>query len=275
MFSPGSYTGETLSGKIQVDNKTWLGSLGESKVAAELSRHRFHVFTQTTGKAPFDLVAYKDGYLYRINVKTTQRLDKWGSWEVQIKSLRSNRTKNRIIPFDPQSCDVLAVYIEPLDKVCFLQVSEVSGKNSIALREKAAHQSKLACISELTNPERICYLENKGINETLIGVNKLTEKSSNLRQATLAEVPYKRRRTGKDSGTVLAKKERVHFKSRKVERPSKEELEKMIWETSVLEVSRKYGVSDVAVAKWCKKYGISRPPRGHWAKKNQSTHSKL
>ncbi len=62
----------------------------------------------------------------------------------------------------------------------------------------------------------------------------------------------------------------VHLKGRKVERPSKEELEKMIWETSVSEVARKFGVSNVAVAKWCKSYGISRPPRGYWAKKNQS-----
>lgn len=62
----------------------------------------------------------------------------------------------------------------------------------------------------------------------------------------------------------------VHLKARKVERPSKEELEKMIWETSVSEVARKFGVSNVAVAKWCKSYGISRPPRGYWAKKNQS-----
>jgi hypothetical protein len=62
----------------------------------------------------------------------------------------------------------------------------------------------------------------------------------------------------------------VHLKGRKVERPSKEELEKMIWETSVSEVARKFGVSNVAVAKWCKNYGISTPPRGYWAKKNQS-----
>ncbi len=65
----------------------------------------------------------------------------------------------------------------------------------------------------------------------------------------------------------------VHLKARKVERPSKEELEKMIWEASVSEVARKFGVSNVAVAKWCKSYGISTPPRGYWAKKNQSKNS--
>ncbi len=82
-----------------------------------------------------------------------------------------------------------------------------------------------------------------------------------------------RQRTDKDSGVTLIKKNRVFLKSRKVERPSKEDLQKMIWETSVLEVSHKFGVSDVAIAKWCKKYGIPRPPRGYWAKKNQSKNS--
>jgi PD-(D/E)XK endonuclease len=256
-----------------VDNSTWLGSLGESKVASELSRHRFHVFTQTTGKAPFDLVAYKDGYLYRVNVKATQRLGKWGSWEVHLKSIRPNRTKNRIIPFDPQSCDVLAVYIEPLDTVCFLRVSEVFGKNFIALREQAVHQSKIPSISELTNPERISNSVNQGIAEKSIGVNKLTEESkkfSNLTEETLPKELSKKRRNDTGTGVTLLNKDRLCLKSRKVDRPSKEELKKMIWETSVLEVSHKYGVSDVAVAKWCKKYGIPRPPRGYWAKKNQA-----
>lgn len=254
-----------------MDNKTWLGSLGESKVAAELSRHRFHVFTQTTGKAPFDLVAYKDGYLYRVNVKTTQSLSKWGSWEVKIASVRSNRTGNRIVPFDFASCDVLAVYIEPLDKVCFLHSSEVAGKNYIALREKTVHQSKLVSISELANPQRICHPNE--IAEDLIEVNELTIESSDLVEDTLTKASSKSQPDRKDSGATLIKKDRVSLKSRKVERPSKEDLEKMIWETSVLEVSHKFGVSDVAIAKWCKKYGIPRPPRGYWAKKNQSKNS--
>lgn len=256
-----------------MDNTTWLGSLGESKVASELSKHRFHVFIQTTGKAPFDLVAYKDGYLYRVNVKATQRLDKWGSWEVHLKSVRSNRTRNRIVPFDPQSCDVLAVYIEPLDTVCFLRISQVSGKNAIALREKAVYQSKIPSISELTDPGRIGSPASRGIAENSIGVNKLTEESkkfSNLKVETLPKTLSRKRRTCRDNGVTLLNKDRVCLKSRRVERPSKEELEKMIWETSVLEVSYKYGVSDVAVAKWCKKYGIVRPPRGYWAKRNQA-----
>lgn len=58
-----------------------------------------------------------------------------------------------------------------------------------------------------------------------------------------------------------------HLKQRKVtNRPSKEELEKMLWEIPTTHIGLKYGVSDKAVEKWCKSYGISKPPRGYWTK---------
>jgi ribosomal protein L44E len=59
------------------------------------------------------------------------------------------------------------------------------------------------------------------------------------------------------------------FSKRKVNHPSKEELEKMIWEKSTVKIAKDYGVSDNAVAKWCKNYGISKPPRGYWMKNKQ------
>lgn len=44
---------------------------------------------------------------------------------------------------------------------------------------------------------------------------------------------------------------------RKVVRPSREVLEQEIRQTSILELGRKYGVSDNAVRKWAKTYGIT------------------
>jgi 5-methylcytosine-specific restriction endonuclease McrA len=54
--------------------------------------------------------------------------------------------------------------------------------------------------------------------------------------------------------------------TRKVERPHKEELEKLVWEMPTMQLAKRFGVSDVALAKWCKHYGISKPPRGYWMK---------
>ena len=43
-----------------------------------------------------------------------------------------------------------------------------------------------------------------------------------------------------------------NLSQRKVERPNREELKKLIREKSFLEIGRKYGVSDNAIRKWCK-----------------------
>lgn len=53
---------------------------------------------------------------------------------------------------------------------------------------------------------------------------------------------------------------------RKVERPSSEELEKMLWEKPTSHIAALYGVSDKAVAKWAKTYGLNKPARGYWTK---------
>lgn len=49
---------------------------------------------------------------------------------------------------------------------------------------------------------------------------------------------------------------------RRVERPTKEVLEKEIADNSFLALSRKYGVSDNAIRRWCKAYGIN-PSKGN------------
>jgi Zn finger protein HypA/HybF involved in hydrogenase expression len=58
--------------------------------------------------------------------------------------------------------------------------------------------------------------------------------------------------------------------SRKVVRPSKEELEKLIETTSMETLGKNFGVSGNAVKKWCKSYGIKTKPPGYWAKMNFS-----
>jgi Zn finger protein HypA/HybF involved in hydrogenase expression len=55
--------------------------------------------------------------------------------------------------------------------------------------------------------------------------------------------------------------------SRKVKRPSQEDLVRMIWSKPTSQLAKDFGVSDKAIEKWCKAYGIEKPPRGYWAKK--------
>lgn len=50
----------------------------------------------------------------------------------------------------------------------------------------------------------------------------------------------------------------------KIKRPSKEELEKMIWVEPVTKVAKIFGMSDSGIKKWCQQYKIKTPPRGYW-----------
>lgn len=56
--------------------------------------------------------------------------------------------------------------------------------------------------------------------------------------------------------------------SRKVKRPSREELAKMVWEKSCVQITKELGLkSSTSIAKWCKEYGITKPTVGYWEKR--------
>lgn len=55
--------------------------------------------------------------------------------------------------------------------------------------------------------------------------------------------------------------------AQKIVWPSNEELEKLIWSTSLRKLADTLGVTDNAIKRHCISRGIPRPPQGHWAKK--------
>jgi hypothetical protein len=60
-----------------------------------------------------------------------------------------------------------------------------------------------------------------------------------------------------------------HLAARKVERPSKGELQQLVWQQPTSHLAKQFGVSDKAIEKWCKSYSIDKPPRGYWAKRQK------
>jgi hypothetical protein len=77
-----------------------------------------------------------------------------------------------------------------------------------------------------------------------------------------------RKRSYKEFGYELTSKGKENLSSRKVIRPSKEELTKLIWTKTSTEISSQFGVSDKAIGKWAASYKIPKPPRGYWMKKD-------
>jgi len=60
--------------------------------------------------------------------------------------------------------------------------------------------------------------------------------------------------------------EKCYYISKRKFDPTKEELEKIVWEMPSTKVAEIYGVSDRAIGKRCSALGISKPPRGYWTK---------
>jgi hypothetical protein len=115
---------------------TDMGRLAEAKVISQLVADGWYPFLDISGKCPVDIIAWKDGETKRIQVKYTG-YQAYGSWTVQLKSVRPNRTKNTIHQFDNSQFEWLAVYIEPEDEVVFIEASTITAKNSLAVKRVA------------------------------------------------------------------------------------------------------------------------------------------
>ena len=118
-----------------MDDKTYYGSLAEAKVIAELTKQRFYVFNQVSGKAPIDLIALKGNETLRISVKSTTVRAPSGAFAVQIGRVRSNKKSNFVYKFDPTTCEYVAIYLVELDKICFVKSSEIQTSRYFSIKE--------------------------------------------------------------------------------------------------------------------------------------------
>jgi hypothetical protein len=50
-------------------------------------------------------------------------------------------------------------------------------------------------------------------------------------------------------------------------KPTKEELEKLVWSKPTTLIAKEFGISDTAINRWCIKLGVEKPPRGYWTGK--------
>lgn len=118
-------------------DSTKLGELGESKAISEFIRDGFDVFTQFSGKAPFDLVICRDGILQRVEVKTTKTRTPYDTgWRIQLRKIRSNLSETKIHKFDKNQSDLLAVYIAPLDRVVILNSNEITVSSALTILDE-------------------------------------------------------------------------------------------------------------------------------------------
>ncbi len=80
----------------------------------------------------YDLIIDEDGKLKKVQVKTTGTKSPSGNYEVQIKSVRSNKTINKIKSFDPNAVDYLFVLCGDGSKYLFPS-NEITVKGALTL----------------------------------------------------------------------------------------------------------------------------------------------
>jgi len=47
---------------------------------------------------------------------------------------------------------------------------------------------------------------------------------------------------------------------------TRQELYEEVWATPTVKLAKKFGISDVAIAKICRRHKIPKPPLGYWAR---------
>lgn len=110
------------------------GRLGEAKVIAELVARGWYPFIDVSGKCPVDIIAWKEGVTITVQVKSTS-YKPGNKYQAQIGSIRPNRSGNGIHKFDNTSCDYLAIYVAPENRIAFIKASDITVGRSLTVQE--------------------------------------------------------------------------------------------------------------------------------------------
>ncbi len=114
-----------------------IGSLGKAKVVTKLIEMGYDVFLEFDGKSPFDLVIHKDDVLERVEVKYTETRNRTNTgWVVQLKKVRPNRTRNKIVNFDKSKLEKLIVFIKPLNTVVLFEAKDIKVTSALSIFDK-------------------------------------------------------------------------------------------------------------------------------------------
>lgn len=116
------------------------GRLAEAKTITSLVEQGFEVYTPTFGNGSCDLIAcVPDGHLLRFETKYTASQRRAERWDVSLKQTRPNRTGVITKMFNANQCEVLSVYVAPLDRVLFFEATLLHGRNSMVVKDDPAH----------------------------------------------------------------------------------------------------------------------------------------
>lgn len=122
------------------------GDLGVLKAQASLCEQGYLVLIPMSEHSPFDLVAYKEGSFYRIQVKY-RKISKRKTLEVIFKSYWSNKNGIQSKKQDLSKIDVCCVYCPDTDKCYYINLRNIK-TYSISLKMKKGKNDSRSRLAE-------------------------------------------------------------------------------------------------------------------------------
>lgn len=212
-----------------IPEKKLKGDIGAIQVIADLIKKGYVVLTPIVCESlPFDVIAYKDGVSTRIQCKYSS------DGHVSAETSWSDKNGSHKKKYTDYDFDYYGIYLPEIDKVVYPSVKLRGITIATEVRNSATPFYWWEDFKDLTDAATKKTYRDFGVELT----KTLSEKFVESR-----------------------------YLSRKVIRPSKEELKNLLWEMPTIKVASQFGVSDKAIEKWAKAYKIEKPPRGYWAKK--------
>ncbi len=231
-------------------NHKGIGEIGQNCVIGELSKHCIGVAPILSDNYPFDLIAIAGQKMFKIQVKTSTANKEQEYVVFNIST--SNWLKRTSKKYTKEDCDVMILYDLVFNKCFLLSPYNFEGKGSFVIRYK---------ISKNNNKKNINWWEDFIISNERIKKIFDYDIPDIRSQFSLTKSNYLNfcKKCGKEFNGTNSKArycsiECRNFSKIKIERPSKEELFKMIDDMSYVAIGKKYCVSDNTVRKWIKYY---------------------
>ena len=212
------------------------GDLAAVIVIADLTKKGYSCFIPVVSEhLPFDIIAYLDGVSLRIQAKYSS------GGKASGKTVWSDKNGAHVKSYGANDFDYYGLYLPDIDKVIYPSIKFAGCRFSTSVPNSATSFYWWEDFSTFTKEATKKTYKNFGVELT------------------------------KRKYAITDKASAAFFKSRKVIRPSKDELNALLWEKPTIEIAKLFGVSDRAISKWAKSYGLAKPSRGYWSKLKAKT----
>lgn len=227
-----------LKNKMKINRQNmFIGQIIELKVQEEMLRYGFDVSVPTYNSARYDLIVDTGKEVLKIQVKkATQGSDVSFTFPCysQNNYKSTNTTKRK---YTNEEIDYFATVWK--DKVYFVPVDETSKQKTIRFTDTQYLSTNIFSSYYRLSDEEI-YNRSAQYSKTKEGNNKCDKCGKSISPGRNLCVDC------------------YHASTRKIERPTREELKNLIRTEPFTKIGKMYNVTDNAIRKWCDSYSLPR-----------------